>query len=81
MIKIGQLHVYLILIFFIKKQLQNKLEQKLYCLLQPVCRLSFKSSYIVDNNIKKFSNVPGGGGIWTPEWTLVWGIWTVFWPG
>ena len=24
---------------------------------------------------------PGCGGIWSPEWTLVWGIWTVFWPG
>ena len=22
-----------------------------------------------------------GGGIWSPEWTLVWGIWTAFWPG
>ena len=24
---------------------------------------------------------PRGGGIWSPEWTLVWGIWTAFWPG
>ena len=24
---------------------------------------------------------PRGGGIWLPEWTLVWGIWTAFWPG
>ena len=24
---------------------------------------------------------PQGGGIWSPEWTLVWGIWTAFWPG
>ena len=23
---------------------------------------------------------PRGGGIWSPEWTLVWGIWTTFWP-
>ena len=23
---------------------------------------------------------PRGGGIWSPEWTLVWGIWTAFWP-
>ena len=24
---------------------------------------------------------PQGGGIWSPERTLVWGIWTAFWPG
>ena len=24
---------------------------------------------------------PRGGGIWSPEWTPVWGIWTAFWPG
>ena len=24
---------------------------------------------------------PRGGGIWSPEWTLLWGIWTAFWPG
>ena len=24
---------------------------------------------------------PRGGGIWSPEWTLVWGIWTLFGPG
>ena len=22
---------------------------------------------------------PRGGAIWSPEWTLVWGIWTAFW--
>ena len=22
---------------------------------------------------------PQDGGIWSPEWTLVWGIWTAFW--
>ena len=24
---------------------------------------------------------PREGGIWSPEWTLVWGIWMAFWPG
>ena len=24
---------------------------------------------------------PWDGGIWSPEWTLVWGIWTAFWLG
>ena len=22
---------------------------------------------------------PRGGGVWSPEWTLVWGIWRAFW--
>ena len=24
---------------------------------------------------------PRSGGIWSPEWTLVWGIWLAFWLG